>query len=210
METFDVMAPSPVAAAVRVRAILRSGTQVGGGEGLADRMRARARTHPPPSHGLEPAPVAAPLGVGAVEIWNIARDADANIAYAETMWNRGYRFGVVAASDNHFRELRLISGPGTPRTGRTKPPDPPAAGATNLCGPTPPSSSQQACGHQTHVVGLPKHPAPPRVTTAAIVGSSSSSSSVPHAVRKGRAEMYGANFTPPFSVITVSSSSGPF
>lgn len=63
-----------------------------------------------------PLDVAAPLGVGAVEIWNIARDADANIAYAETMWNRGYRFGVVAASDNHFRELRLISGPGTPRT----------------------------------------------------------------------------------------------
>lgn len=63
-----------------------------------------------------PRDVAAPLGVSAVEIWNIARDTNDNIAYAETMWNRGYRFGVVAASDNHFRELRVIAGPGTPRT----------------------------------------------------------------------------------------------
>lgn len=63
-----------------------------------------------------PLDVANAIGIDAVEMWNIARSSDDNIAYVEGQWNRGYRFGVVAASDNHFRELRAIAGPGAPRT----------------------------------------------------------------------------------------------
>lgn len=63
-----------------------------------------------------PRVTASAVGVDAVEMWNIARSASANTDYIEDRWNRGYRFGIVAASDNHFRELRALSGPGRPTT----------------------------------------------------------------------------------------------
>ncbi len=59
---------------------------------------------------------ASAVGVDSVEVWNIAGDPDAEIGYAEDRWNRGFRFGAVAACDNHFRELWDIAGPGTPTT----------------------------------------------------------------------------------------------
>jgi predicted metal-dependent phosphoesterase TrpH len=56
------------------------------------------------------------LGANAVEVWNPSSDPDAQIRYAEDRWNRGFRFGVVAASDNHYRELWSQAGPGKPTT----------------------------------------------------------------------------------------------
>lgn len=55
-------------------------------------------------------------GFHTVEIWNPASDPDAQIDYAENRWNRGFRFGAVAASDCHFRELWGTAGPGEPTT----------------------------------------------------------------------------------------------
>ncbi|MFK3984294.1 CehA/McbA family metallohydrolase [Micromonospora sp. NPDC050397] len=55
-------------------------------------------------------------GVNLVEVWNPASDPDAQIDYAENRWNRGFRFGVAAASDCHFRELWGVAGPGEPTT----------------------------------------------------------------------------------------------
>jgi hypothetical protein len=55
-------------------------------------------------------------GMNTVEVYNVASDPDAEIDYAENRWNRGFRFGVTAASDCHFRELWGIAGPGQPTT----------------------------------------------------------------------------------------------
>jgi hypothetical protein len=51
-----------------------------------------------------------------VEIWNIAGNPDAQLAFAEERWNRGFRLAAVGASDNHERELWEIAGPGHPTT----------------------------------------------------------------------------------------------
>ncbi|HEX4871604.1 MAG TPA: CehA/McbA family metallohydrolase [Nevskiaceae bacterium] len=55
-------------------------------------------------------------GVDSVEVWNRASDVETEIDYAENRWNAGWRFGINGASDNHFRELWAIAGPGSPRT----------------------------------------------------------------------------------------------
>ncbi len=55
-------------------------------------------------------------GVDLVEAWNRASNPDAELDYCENRWNAGFRFGVAGASDNHFVELWLIAGPGSPRT----------------------------------------------------------------------------------------------
>ncbi|MEO3868771.1 CehA/McbA family metallohydrolase [Nonomuraea sp. B12E4] len=55
-------------------------------------------------------------GMNTVEVWNVASDPDAQIDYAENRWNAGFRFGAVAASDCHFRELWGTAGPGQPTT----------------------------------------------------------------------------------------------
>jgi hypothetical protein len=55
-------------------------------------------------------------GVNTVEVWNPASDPDAQLDYAENRWNRGFRFGAVAASDCHFRELWGTAGPGEATT----------------------------------------------------------------------------------------------
>lgn len=55
-------------------------------------------------------------GVDLVETWNRASNPDAEIDYDESRWNAGFRFGVAGASDNHFRELWAIAGPGQPTT----------------------------------------------------------------------------------------------
>ncbi|MDD3763935.1 MAG: CehA/McbA family metallohydrolase [Nevskiales bacterium] len=56
------------------------------------------------------------VGVDLVETWNKASNIELEIAYAENRWNAGYRFGIAGASDNHFRELWAIAGPGKPVT----------------------------------------------------------------------------------------------
>ncbi|HEX3593220.1 MAG TPA: CehA/McbA family metallohydrolase [Pseudonocardiaceae bacterium] len=55
-------------------------------------------------------------GMHNIEVLNVASDPDAEIDYAETRWNRGFRAGVTAASDCHFREVWPIAGPGQPTT----------------------------------------------------------------------------------------------
>ncbi|MFJ9029494.1 CehA/McbA family metallohydrolase [Streptomyces sp. NPDC102274] len=55
-------------------------------------------------------------GMNMVEVLNVAGDPDAQMDYAENRWNAGFRFGVAAASDCHFRELWDIAGPGQPTT----------------------------------------------------------------------------------------------
>lgn len=57
------------------------------------------------------------VGIDAVEVWNKASNAEIEIDYAENRWNAGFRFGVAGASDNHFKELWLLAGPGQPRSG---------------------------------------------------------------------------------------------
>lgn len=57
------------------------------------------------------------VGMDLVEVWNRASNHEAEIAYAEDRWNRGWRFGVAGASDDHFREVWPVAGPGQPRTG---------------------------------------------------------------------------------------------
>jgi hypothetical protein len=59
---------------------------------------------------------ASAVGVDTVEVWNRASDPDAEIAYAESRWNAGYRTGVTGASDDHFKELWAVAGPGNPTT----------------------------------------------------------------------------------------------
>jgi hypothetical protein len=56
------------------------------------------------------------VGANTVEILNVASNPDAEITYAEDRWNHGFRFGVTAASDDHFREVWDIAGPGRPTT----------------------------------------------------------------------------------------------
>ncbi|MFI6263095.1 CehA/McbA family metallohydrolase [Micromonospora sp. NPDC051006] len=55
-------------------------------------------------------------GIDAVELWNASSNPDVEIEYAENRWNHGFRFGAVAASDSHFKELRPASAPGRPTT----------------------------------------------------------------------------------------------
>lgn len=55
-------------------------------------------------------------GVDLVEAWNRASTPDVEIDYAENRWNAGFHFGIAGGSDNHFRELWLIAGPGQPIT----------------------------------------------------------------------------------------------
>jgi hypothetical protein len=55
-------------------------------------------------------------GMHDIEVLNVASDPDAEVDYAETRWNRGWRTGVTAASDCHFREVWPIAGPGEPTT----------------------------------------------------------------------------------------------
>lgn len=55
-------------------------------------------------------------GADLVEVLNVASDPDAEVDYAENRWNAGFRFGVSAASDCHFRELWDIDSPGEPTT----------------------------------------------------------------------------------------------
>jgi predicted metal-dependent phosphoesterase TrpH len=50
------------------------------------------------------------VGVDLVEIWNRASFIEGEIDYVENRWNAGFRFGVVGASDNHFREFWLPGG----------------------------------------------------------------------------------------------------
>lgn len=59
---------------------------------------------------------ASAVGVDTVEVWNRGSDVATEIAYAENRWNAGFRFGVTGASDNHFKELWPLAGPGTPTT----------------------------------------------------------------------------------------------
>jgi beta propeller repeat protein len=66
--------------------------------------------------GGKPNANASAIGPDTVEVWNRASDPDAEIAYAENRWNAGYRFGVTGASDDHFKELWAIAGPGNPTT----------------------------------------------------------------------------------------------
>ncbi|GHH76930.1 hypothetical protein GCM10018793_23960 [Streptomyces sulfonofaciens] len=55
-------------------------------------------------------------GADLVEVLNVSTDPDAQVDYAENRWNAGFRFGVAAASDCHFRELWDVAGPGEPTT----------------------------------------------------------------------------------------------
>ncbi|MFI5611869.1 CehA/McbA family metallohydrolase [Amycolatopsis sp. NPDC051903] len=55
-------------------------------------------------------------GVHNIEVLNVSTNPDAQLDYAENRWNRGFRTGVTAASDCHFRELWGIAGPGQPAT----------------------------------------------------------------------------------------------
>lgn len=66
--------------------------------------------------GVTPNVKANAVGVDLVETWNRASNVEREIDYAEDRWNRGYRFGIAGGSDNHFRELWLVAGPGMPTT----------------------------------------------------------------------------------------------
>jgi hypothetical protein len=59
---------------------------------------------------------ASTVGVDTIEVWNKASDVDSEITYAENRWNHGWRTGVTGASDDHFRELWAVAGPGQPTT----------------------------------------------------------------------------------------------
>ena len=61
---------------------------------------------------------ASAVGIDTVETWNRASDPDAEIDYAENRWNRGFRFGVAGACDDHFKEFWVASldRPGRPNT----------------------------------------------------------------------------------------------
>jgi hypothetical protein len=66
--------------------------------------------------GGKPNPNASAVGPDTVEVWNRASDPAHEMAYAENRWNAGYRFGVTGASDDHFKELWAVAGPGNPTT----------------------------------------------------------------------------------------------
>lgn len=55
------------------------------------------------------------LGVHLIEMLNTG-DSAVKIRYAEDRWNAGWRTGVTAASDSHFKELWPVAGPGQPST----------------------------------------------------------------------------------------------
>ncbi|MCI2417990.1 CehA/McbA family metallohydrolase [Saccharopolyspora sp. K220] len=55
-------------------------------------------------------------GMHGIEVLNVSSDPDVQLDYAENRWNRGFRTGVSAASDCHFRELWGVAGPGQPAT----------------------------------------------------------------------------------------------
>lgn len=56
------------------------------------------------------------VGADMVELWNKASNINRELEFAENRWNAGFRFGSAGASDNHFRELWAIAGPGQPET----------------------------------------------------------------------------------------------
>lgn len=56
------------------------------------------------------------LGYDLMEAWNKASNIVRELTYAEDRWNAGYRFAIVGACDNHFRELWAVAGPGMPTT----------------------------------------------------------------------------------------------
>lgn len=56
------------------------------------------------------------VGADLMEVWNKGSGIERELKYAENRWDAGYRFGVTGASDNHFRELWAIAGPGMPAT----------------------------------------------------------------------------------------------
>ncbi len=56
------------------------------------------------------------VGMDSIENWNRASNIEAEITYAESRWNLGFRFGINGGSDDHFKELWGLSSPGTPRT----------------------------------------------------------------------------------------------
>lgn len=60
--------------------------------------------------------MASAVGYDTMETWNRGSDVEMELDYAESRWNRGLRFGVVGGSDDHFRELWAIAGPGMPTT----------------------------------------------------------------------------------------------
>lgn len=66
--------------------------------------------------GITPNARASALGFDTVEIWNKGSGIATELRFAETQWNRGLRFSGVGASDNHFRELWTVAGPGLPAT----------------------------------------------------------------------------------------------
>jgi hypothetical protein len=59
---------------------------------------------------------ASAVGVDTVEVWNRGSNPDREIDYAENRWNAGFRFGITGGSDDHFKELWAIAGPGQPTT----------------------------------------------------------------------------------------------
>lgn len=66
--------------------------------------------------GTYPTMNANAVGVDTVEVWNSDSDPEEEMAFAEQRWNHGYRFGVVGGSDDHFKELWAVAGPGQPTT----------------------------------------------------------------------------------------------
>jgi predicted metal-dependent phosphoesterase TrpH len=67
-------------------------------------------------NGTKPNANASAVGVDTVESWNRGSDPDGELDYAENRLNAGYRFGLTGASDNHFKELWGVAGPGMPTT----------------------------------------------------------------------------------------------
>jgi hypothetical protein len=59
---------------------------------------------------------ASTIGPDTIEVWNKASNPDAEIDYAESRWNRGFRTGVAGASDDHFKEVWPVGGPGDSTT----------------------------------------------------------------------------------------------
>lgn len=56
------------------------------------------------------------VGADLVEGWNSYSGIERSMEYAEAQWNDGFRFGISASSDSHFRELWAIMAPGIPVT----------------------------------------------------------------------------------------------
>ncbi len=56
------------------------------------------------------------VGADLLEGWNSYSGIERSMAYAEQQWNDGFRFGITASSDSHFREIWLLIGPGVPAT----------------------------------------------------------------------------------------------